>query len=81
MPLGFALGLVGVIGFAELFSYRAAISNAGRLVIDAGQNYGLSVLPMFILMGLVERGGMAKELYRAAYVFLGHVVGWQCPQL
>ena len=73
MPLGFALGLVGVIGFAELSSYRAAISNAGRLVIDAGQNYGLSVLPMFILMGLlVERGGMAKELYRAAYVFLGH---------
>lgn len=73
MPLGFALGLVGVIGFAELSSYRAAISNAGRLVIDAGQNYGLSVLPMFILMGLlVERGGMARELYRAAYVFLGH---------
>ena len=73
MPLGFALGLVGAVGFAELSSYRAAISNAGRLVIDAGQNYGLSVLPMFILMGLlVERGGMAKELYRAAYVFLGH---------
>jgi C4-dicarboxylate transporter DctM subunit len=73
MPLGFSLGLVGVVGFAELSSYRAAISNAGRLVIDAGQNYGLSVLPMFILMGLlVERGGMARELYRAAYVFLGH---------
>ena len=73
MPLGFALGLVGLVGFAELSSYRAAISNAARLVIDAGQNYGLSVLPMFILMGLlVERGGMARELYRAAYVFLGH---------
>ncbi|MGB2285096.1 MAG: TRAP transporter large permease subunit, partial [Candidatus Puniceispirillaceae bacterium] len=73
MPLGFALGLVGFIGFAELSSYRAAISNAARLVIDSGQNYGLSVLPMFILMGLlVERGGMARELYRAAYVFLGH---------
>jgi tripartite ATP-independent transporter DctM subunit len=28
---------------------------------------------MFILMGLlVERGGMARELYRAAYAFLGH---------
>jgi tripartite ATP-independent transporter DctM subunit len=49
---------------------------AGRLVIDAGQSYQLSVLPMFILMGLlVERGGMAKELYRAAYVFLGHLKG------
>ena len=73
MPLGIALGLVGVIGFGELSNYRAAISSAARLVIDSGQSYGLSVVPLFILMGLmVERGGMAKELYRAAYVFLGH---------
>ena len=73
MPLGIALGVVGVIGFGELSSYRAAISNAARLVIDSGQSYGLSVIPLFILMGLmVERGGMARELYRAAYVFLGH---------
>ncbi len=73
MPLGVALGVVGVVGFSELSNFRAALSNAARLVIDSGQNYGLSVLPMFILMGLlVERGGMAKELYRAAYVFLGH---------
>jgi tripartite ATP-independent transporter DctM subunit len=76
MPLGIALGLVGVIGFGELASYRAAISSASRLVIDSGQSYGLSVVPLFILMGLmVERGGMAKELYRAAYVFLGHRKG------
>ena len=73
MPLGIALGLVGVIGFGELSNYRAAVSSAARLVIDSGQSYGLSVVPLFILMGLmVERGGMAKELYRAAYVFLGH---------
>jgi tripartite ATP-independent transporter DctM subunit len=49
------------------------MSSASRLVIDAGQSYGLSVVPLFILMGLmVERGGMAKELYRAAFSFLGH---------
>ena len=76
MPLGVALGLVGVVGFAQLSSYRAAISSAARLVIDSGQSYGLSVVPLFILMGLmVERGGMARELYRAAYVFLGHRKG------
>ncbi len=76
MPLGVALGLVGFVGFAELSNYRAAMSSAARLVIDSGQSYGLSVVPLFILMGLmVERGGMAKELYRAAYVFLGHRKG------
>jgi len=73
MPLAIALGLVGVVGFAHEASWRAAMSSASRLVIDASQSYGLSVVPLFILMGLmVERGGMAKELYRAAYVFLGH---------
>ncbi|MDG1532781.1 MAG: TRAP transporter large permease [Paracoccaceae bacterium] len=76
MPLGLALGLVGVIGFGELSSYRAAMASASRLVIDSGQSYGLSVVPLFILMGLmVERGGMARELYRAAFVFLGHKKG------
>ena len=76
MPLGIALGLVGVIGFGELSGYRAAMSSASRLVIDAGQSDGLSVVPLFILMGLmVERGGMAKELYRAAFSFLGHRKG------
>lgn len=73
MPLGVALGLIGVVGFSELSNYRAGMSNAARLVIDSGQSYGLSVVPLFILMGLmVDRGGMAKELYRAAYTFLGH---------
>ncbi|MBD3666070.1 TRAP transporter large permease [Sulfitobacter aestuariivivens] len=76
MPLGLALGLVGFIGFSELSSYRAGMSNAARLVIDSGQSYGLSVVPLFILMGLmVDRGGMARELYRAAYAFLGHRKG------
>jgi hypothetical protein len=50
MPLGIALGLVGVIGFGQLANYKAAMSSAARLVIDAGQSYGLSVVPLFILM-------------------------------
>ncbi len=71
-PLALSMGLVGVIGFGELTNYRAAISNLGRLVLDLGQSYSLSVLPLFILMGLlVDKGGMAQQLYRAAYAFLG----------
>ena len=76
MPLGVALGLVGVVGFTYLANFRAALSNAARLVIDAGQTYELSVVPLFILMGLfVNKGGLSRELYRAAYVFLGHMRG------
>ncbi len=75
-PLALSMGLVGVIGFGELTSYRAAFSNMGRLVMDLGQNYSLSVLPLFILMGLlIEKGGMAKQLYKSAYTFLGDKKG------
>ena len=76
LPLALAMGLVGVIGFGEISGYRASVSNLGRLVMDLGQSYSLSVLPLFILMGLlVEKGGMAKQLYRAAYAFLGDKKG------
>ena len=48
-PLALSMGLVGVIGFGELTNYRAAISNIGRLVMDLGQSYSLSVLHLFIV--------------------------------
>src|SRR5690606_19922618 len=36
----------------------------------------LSVIPLFILMGnFVSRAGMSKELFRAAYTFVGHLRG------
>ena len=76
MPIAFAMGLVGMIGFMLETSFRGAISMVGRLIIDTTQNYGLSVVPLFILMGLfVNKGGLSRELYRASYSFLGHFRG------
>ena len=48
-PLALSMGLVGVIGFGELTNYRAAISNLGRLVLDLGQSYSLSVACLFLM--------------------------------
>jgi len=76
MPIAIAMALVGFIGFMEIRGFRAAISMVGRLIIDAAQDYGLSVVPLFILMGLfVSRGGLAKELYQVSFAFLGHLRG------
>ena len=76
MPIAIAMGLVGIIGYWSETSLRAAISMAGRLIIDTAQDYGLSVVPLFILMGLfVNKGGLSRELYRASYAFLGHFRG------
>jgi tripartite ATP-independent transporter DctM subunit len=45
-------------------------------VHETGFAYTLSVIPLFILMGnFVARGGLAHELFRAAYAFIGHLRG------
>src|SRR5690606_11883949 len=45
-------------------------------IIDTVQDYSLSVIPLFILMGnLVTRSGLSKELYLASNAFLGHKKG------
>jgi tripartite ATP-independent transporter DctM subunit len=76
MPIAFAMGLVGMVGYALETSYRGAISMTGRLIIDTSQDYGLSVVPLFILMGLfANKGGISRELYQVSNAFLGHMRG------
>lgn len=76
IPIAFAMGFVGMVGLIYETSYRAAISMVGRLIIDTSQDYGLSVIPLFILMGLfVNKGGISMELYRVSNAFLGHFRG------
>lgn len=76
MPIAFAMGLVGMIGYMVETSFRGSISMVARLVIDASQDYGLSVVPLFVLMGLfVNKGGISRELYQVSNAFLGHFRG------
>jgi tripartite ATP-independent transporter DctM subunit len=76
MPIAFAMGLVGMVGFMFETSFRGSISMVGRLMIDASQDYGLSVVPLFVLMGLfVNKGGISRELYQVSNAFLGHFRG------
>ena len=76
IPIAFAMGLVGMVGFMWESGYRASISTVARLIIDTSQNYGLSVVPLFILMGLfVNKAGISRELYAASNAFLGHLRG------
>ena len=76
VPIAIAMSVVGVLGYAMETSMSASISMAARLITDASQDYSLTVVPLFVLMGLfVNKGGMADELYEAAYSFLGHLRG------
>jgi tripartite ATP-independent transporter DctM subunit len=76
VPIAFAMGFVGMVGFMIETSFRASISMTARLIIDTSQDYGLSVVPLFILMGLfVNKAGISRELYAASNAFLGHFRG------
>lgn len=86
IPIAFAMGLVGFFGFAVLqglgfdnlmdFRWNSVLAMAARRVIDTTQDYSLSVIPLFILMGnLVTKSGLSHELYHASYAFLGHRKG------
>lgn len=76
VPLAFAMGLVGFVGLGLLRGWSASAASAAQVVYETGFAYTLSVVPLFILMGnFVARAGLAHELFRAAYVFVGHVRG------
>ncbi|RMF36238.1 MAG: TRAP transporter large permease [Alphaproteobacteria bacterium] len=76
VPIAFAMGFTGMIGYMIETNFRASISMVARLLIDTSQDYGLSVVPLFILMGLfVNKGGISRELYTASNAFLGHLKG------
>lgn len=79
VPLAFAMGIVGTLGFYFLTGNpMAAESMAARRVVDTAMDYGLSVIPLFILMGnFVSHAGLSDALFRASNGFLGHRKGGQ----
>ena len=73
VPVGMAMGLVGVSGFAYLVNGDAAFKIVGHTSMRTVTDYTFGVIPMFLLMGaFVTNSGMSRELFRAANGFLGH---------
>ncbi len=73
MPIGLALGLVGIVGAWILLGFDTMVFALGTAPIESMGSFTLSVLPLFLLMGVVAaRAGFAESLYQAAYGFVGH---------
>jgi C4-dicarboxylate transporter DctM subunit len=78
VPIAFAMGIVGVVGYAYMrdWNWAVAFAMTQTKLYETGRSYTLSVVPLFILMGnFVTRAGMSQELFRAAYTFIGHLRG------
>jgi C4-dicarboxylate transporter, DctM subunit len=73
VPVGMAMGLVGVSGFAYLVGGTPALKLVGQTTMRTVTDYTFGVIPMFLLMGaFVTASGMSRELFRAANTFVGH---------
>jgi len=76
IELAFAMGILGVAGFAYLVDVPAAMGLMANDFFDALASYGLTVIPLFVLMGQIAfNAGIAKRLYDCAHRFLGHIPG------
>src|ERR1700757_3088262 len=76
VPVGMAMGLVGVSGFSYLVGGTPALKLVGQTSMRTVTDYTFGIIPMFLLMGaFVSNSGMSRELFRAANSFVGHFRG------
>ena len=73
VPIGIAMGIAGVGGFALLSGTKPALNLLANVPLSVLTDYNLSVIPMFILMGaFASHSGMSTELFKAGRAWLGH---------
>jgi len=76
VPVGMAMGLVGVSGFAYIVGGAAALKSVGHTTMRTVTDYNFAVVPLFLLMGaFATTSGMSRELFRGANAFVGHLRG------
>jgi len=76
IELGFAMALIGFLGFGYLVSFKAGLNLLAKDIFDVFSSYGFTVIPLFVLMGQVAfNAGIARRLYDASYKFIGHIPG------
>jgi len=79
MHIGLVMAVVGFAGLAYLTGFEPALTNLRTVPFRTFADYGLSVIPLFILMGsFCFFAGLSKDLYDTVHIvtffclFLGH---------
>jgi len=78
VPIGFAMGISGVAGFAAVtgFNWTVALNLLSSSPISTATQYSFALIPMFILMGaFATASGMSRELFGFANAWMGHRKG------
>ncbi len=76
MPVSFAMLVVGFVGAVHMLGGSAAQQLLVNDVWGQFSSVGLSVIPMFVLMGqLAFQSGITERLYETAYKWVGSLRG------
>jgi C4-dicarboxylate transporter, DctM subunit len=76
VPIGVSMGLTGFVTIGYLIGFGPAIGLFGAEGREVVSSEGLAVVATFILMGaFANLSGLAQDMYRLAYAFLGHMKG------
>jgi tripartite ATP-independent transporter DctM subunit len=70
------MGVVGVVGFGYLVGWSESLSILKTVPYLSLANYGMSVIPLFLLMGsFCFYAGISQQLYHTVYKWLGQFRG------
>ena len=76
VPIGIAMGFVGMGGFAMVVGWGPGLSLLASEPAATLTNLNLAVIPLFMLMGnLAAAAGLANDVYNIAHAFIGHRKG------
>ena len=76
MPVGLSMLTTGLLGCIYFTTLKAGLSKLGIEAYASSTIYGLSVIPLFMLMGqFLSYSGLAGDIYRAVNIWIGRVRG------
>jgi C4-dicarboxylate transporter, DctM subunit len=76
IEMAFAMAIIGIAGYALMISPDAALSMMANDFYDSLDSYGMTVIPLFVLMGqIVFNSGVARRLYDGTHRLVGHIPG------
>jgi len=76
VPVAVAMGMVGAVGYGTLSGWESLAFVLGKAPFDAVFPYDLSVVPLFVMMGVFAgHAGLSRSLYNFVAAFVGHFRG------
>ena len=76
VPVAIAMIAVGLAGFAAIINWTSALGRLGSDTFFAASFYSLSVIPLFVFMGLIlAASALGEDVYKAIDAFVWRLRG------